>query len=230
MQLNENYLVTMNDEAITSVNLVFDKYLLGASCEQNPGGSGTYYPYEESHANYSLSVSCPDADENITKLANILGISIEENTTELLHLQASWNLVSASIPFENLNADMKILWQYENFIWKVHAENFDTSNYDAITDISSDKGTWILSTSDQNISIAMDETPITYNYTNGWTLNGTNSDLNASTVSCQSAQLQSIWKYIDGLWKVYTPLNATNDYGSFEIINKNEGFWVHCKL
>lgn len=230
MQLNENYLVTMNDEAITSVNLVFDKYLLGASFEQNPGGSGTYYPYEESHANYSLSVSCPDADENITKLANILGISIEENTTELLHLQASWNLVSASIPFENLNADMKILWQYENFIWKVHAENFDTSNYDAITDISSDKGTWILSTSDQNISIAMDETPITYNYTNGWTLNGTNSDLNASTVSCQSAQLQSIWKYIDGLWKVYTPLNATNDYGSFEIINKNEGFWVHCKL
>ncbi len=52
-------------------------YWLRASLEQNPGGGGSYYPYEEGvHTQYAFTVNCPSADTGTATIAGLLGIDL----------------------------------------------------------------------------------------------------------------------------------------------------------
>jgi hypothetical protein len=54
-----------------------DVYFLGASLRQNPWGAGMFFIYEPGvNDQYMLSVSCPQADEQTTTLAALLGIDL----------------------------------------------------------------------------------------------------------------------------------------------------------
>lgn len=53
-----------------------DLYFIGASLKQNPTGFGSYYPYDPDNDQYTLSVDCPDADDNVENLATLLGIDL----------------------------------------------------------------------------------------------------------------------------------------------------------
>jgi hypothetical protein len=54
-----------------------DRYILDASLKQNPGGYGSYYPYEPGKGDqYLLSVSCPNADVSPATIAGLLKISL----------------------------------------------------------------------------------------------------------------------------------------------------------
>ncbi|HHC11487.1 MAG TPA: hypothetical protein ENK79_02495 [Campylobacterales bacterium] len=78
MNLNQEYIIAMNDEAING-DFSKDKYLLGASLKQNPNGSGRYYPYEVDYSNYTLSVTCPESNLNIEETANLLAIDLSNS-------------------------------------------------------------------------------------------------------------------------------------------------------
>jgi len=75
MDEENNYIVDMND---TEIDYFFstDKYLLGVSLKQNPGGFGSYYSYNPDYAAYTMSVTCPSSDISIMDIANILNIDL----------------------------------------------------------------------------------------------------------------------------------------------------------
>jgi len=78
LDLNENYVVNMNNSEI-SYNFQQDVYLIGASLKQNPGGYGSYYPYDTNGNNsYTLFVNCPNADTSIAAIKDLL--DMEEDT------------------------------------------------------------------------------------------------------------------------------------------------------
>ncbi|RLC22022.1 MAG: hypothetical protein DRI57_00980, partial [Deltaproteobacteria bacterium] len=68
--LDGNYLADMNNAQISQV-FTGDLYMLAASLEQTPGGY-RYYSYEPESASYELSVSCPDADTDISVVLDML--------------------------------------------------------------------------------------------------------------------------------------------------------------
>ena len=229
MDINENYLINMNDNSFTSSNLDLDFYLIGASLKQNISNGGLYYPYDVNNSNYTLSVSCPNADESIINIANLLNITIDNTTPNpKINLKPTWNLVSADISLDTINSTIRVIWKYINDTWKVYAPTLNIENYQTIEKISANHGTWILSSIDQNISIDDNTTELNYSYSNGWTLNGTNKDINVSEISCNNGELQNIWKYSNNSWQLYTALDTEYNFEIFNTIKKNEGFWISC--
>jgi len=76
MDASENIIISPIDNTINQ-DFESDIYLIGASLKENPGESGKYYPYEQGiNDQYRLTVRCPDADDSVTNVANILGIDL----------------------------------------------------------------------------------------------------------------------------------------------------------
>ena len=73
MDEDGNVLNTMNDETIHTSNLSKGIYYIGASLKQNPKGSGKYYSYKEDHANYTLTITCPNSTVTIDDLKEYVG-------------------------------------------------------------------------------------------------------------------------------------------------------------
>ncbi|MGA1841951.1 MAG: C10 family peptidase [bacterium] len=79
MDLNENYIVDPNDH---SISYTFPKgfYLTGASLCPDPNSpEALCFAYQEGDGDiYEINFSCPDADEDISPIAKMLGIDISE--------------------------------------------------------------------------------------------------------------------------------------------------------
>ncbi|MFC1856731.1 C10 family peptidase [Thermodesulfobacteriota bacterium] len=76
IDFDQNVVLSPNNEPI---NHSFSQglYFIGASLEENPGGPGGYYPYEQGvNDQYIMSVSCPDADDSVGTIAGLLGIDL----------------------------------------------------------------------------------------------------------------------------------------------------------
>jgi hypothetical protein len=231
MNISENYLNIMNNTPFTTDDLTQNIYLLGASLDQNPEGNGQYYPYDDNNTAYNLTVSCPSADENITNIASLLNITLDDTIIEPF-LFRGWNLVSADINLSDVgDSNTPVLWQYLDNNWSIYAPDIsEANNLIQITEINSSIGTWILSSEDLELDIIENNTNIDYtNYPNGWSLNGTNKDISTSDISCASGSVVSVWKYSDNEWSVYAPDISQDTIKTMSSINKNEGFWVNCK-
>jgi hypothetical protein len=76
--LDENgHVVYIPGNQAISLALTRGVYFLGVSMQENPGGSGAYYPYEAGvNDRYVLTVSCPQADEQTATIAALLGIDL----------------------------------------------------------------------------------------------------------------------------------------------------------
>ncbi|MBN2372869.1 C10 family peptidase [bacterium] len=77
MDADESYLIYPTDHTINSA-FSQDIYLIGASLWQNPESlSGIKYIYEDGkNDTYLIRVCCPDADDDIDSILNILGMGI----------------------------------------------------------------------------------------------------------------------------------------------------------
>ena len=76
----DQYAIVTPDDAMITGNFSKNIYLLGASLSENPEGTGSYYPYD-ANANYTLSVSCPEADDQTSAVAALLGIDLSSAAT-----------------------------------------------------------------------------------------------------------------------------------------------------
>jgi len=73
---SENTIVAAGAQTISD-SFSRGSYLIGASLRQDPGGYGSYYPYDPgSNDQYVVTVSCPDADDSVENLATLLGIDL----------------------------------------------------------------------------------------------------------------------------------------------------------
>ncbi|MGA1791621.1 MAG: C10 family peptidase [bacterium] len=79
MDSMENFVVDPNNR---DINSPFDQgfYLIGASLWSEPKTStGYFYPYQAGNGDiYRITVKCPDADDDIYTVANMLGIDISD--------------------------------------------------------------------------------------------------------------------------------------------------------
>lgn len=164
LDINDNILNEPINNTFTTDTLIADFYNIGASLSSTK----QYYLYDENNTNYTLNISCPEADITTSKLSKILNIAI------------------------------------------------DDSNY-----ITQDTNS-----SENNITTITQNTIISK--VNGWNLMGAIEDTNVSNISCQDMDLKIIWKYQDNSWELYTKIPNSNNFKTFDIINKGEGFWINC--
>ena len=153
-----------------------------------------------------------------------------------MFLNQNWNLISADINLTALPNNIRILWQYDDGKWSAYSPIGSIQNIinqlpsiDTISSISVDKGTWVLSDIDQNLSILENNLSNTTIDTNGWHLLGVGSDTSISSFSCTNGDIQSIWKYKNKKWQLNTNASNSLNLDSFDTIDANEGFWVLCK-
>ena len=240
---------SFSDSAFNVSNLDLGFYYIDVSLNNG----SVYYSYDEAHSDYIIKVSCPDAEENLTKIANLAGIAInntpfpdetnssqEQNTTnetnstlniQNLTLLSGWNLVSFEGNISSIN-DIKIAWQYHNGQWKVYAPSYNVNGYDILDDnISSIYGTWVKVDKNTTINIT-DSSILSPQYIDmlpgGWHLKGTRQDISIDNITCQNGTPFSIWKYQNGNWKLHTDIQNSLGLEDFTTINTNEGYWVKC--
>ena len=151
-----------------------------------------------------------------------------------ISLNKGWNLISANIDLNNLPDTVKYVWQYKQGQWFAYSPissiqaSIDDNGND-IKSIKANDGTWIYSTKEQNIQIKMSQ-PTVYNFSEGWTLAGTNKDINVSKITCKNgSQLQAIWEFKHNKWLLHTANTNNKTYNSFDTISSNDGFWVDCE-
>ena len=156
---NDNYLVTSANETFTTQNLTNDFYQIGASLKKETENGYTQYDFDEDYSNYILTINCPEADENIETLANMLNIDIttDENLTQTEVIEDinttrifenSWNLAGAINPMsvEDIkcqNTNTPTIWQYKNNSWKLYTTIENNFNFETITNIKMGEGFWV---------------------------------------------------------------------------------------
>ncbi len=104
--MDGNYLAGMNNSWIERA-FTEDLYMLAASLEQTPGGY-YHYSYEPESASYELSVSCPDADTDISVVLDMLDdappvINNDFDDLELTHSAVHNILIDATDEVKFLN-------------------------------------------------------------------------------------------------------------------------------
>ena len=154
-----------------------------------------------------------------------------------LALLEGWNLVSANLNLQTIPDTIQIVWQYHKKKWVAYSPHkqirellVSIDDISLLSAIQGDSGAWILSTIDQTISQDVNTT-ITpkISFENGWSLAGTDRNISTTAIVCSEGELQSLWKYGNGNWKLFAPYIQTTKFASFQTIEKNEGFWVYCK-
>ena len=220
---NDNLIDDWHNESFSTSNLDFGVYKIAASVSNSYGS----YSYDENHSNYTIFVSCPNAEENLTKIATLLGISTKPSNTKILSLSKGWNLVAFDEDITKFD-DITIAWQFIDGKWHIYAPNIANDFEKIDTDVNSTVGTWVLVEQNTTIKTIKISTGLPQ-YKRGWSLAGTSKDLSVDDIECIDSKLLSIWKYKDKKWQLHT--NISNDLGlqDFTAIEANEGFWVDCE-
>jgi len=179
-------------------------------------------------------------DSSGTQVMKDFNVSVNTNTNtniETITLKKGWSLISADINLTKIPQTISIVWEYVNGKWSAYSPNkniektiVNNSSIDVLTSITSDKGTWVHATQKVKVDIQPSQPIFGYKFSDGWTLAGTSQDIGVEKVECNNGLLPlSIWKYSNGKWSLHTNVANNLKYGSFDTINKNEGFWVNCK-
>jgi len=137
-------LSNMSNQSITTSDLDLETYTIGASLMQNPGGYGGYYTYGDNTKNYKLFVSCPNADDSIETISNILGIVVDNS---------DYNVDTNSLPAVTLASSLETQYNTSK-----------TISYE-VSDVDGDNVTVTISTNGSNGTATIDQTAKTITYT-----------------------------------------------------------------
>jgi hypothetical protein len=217
-------------------------YLLGASFCSSPPHSGTCYAYEQDGAynRYTLTVDCPQADESITTVAQVLGIDLggSEPNTRTLHLKTGWNFISFPVAplgqvatvLQAISAHVRIVWGYDNLgkRWLKYPAQ------DGLAAFETGKGYWILMDQDAQLTITgQPAAPQPVRLQEGWNLAGYNGEDGKDIVVALSAPAISgkwsfIWGWAEGIWaaKHETAALPVSVLGA---LYNDRAYWIHIK-
>lgn len=204
------------------------------------GSNGKYINLTTSPNNYTVNLTLADSDTatvDVISNTSDTNTSTQTTTQSILELTSGWNFISANIDLNGSIPDTTtIFWQYINGSWYGYSKNStiqdsiaNAQDASLLTSIDEKDGTWILMSSDDNLTITNSDTNLSYDYNATWSLAGTNKDINTSDITCTNTEYDFIWKYKSGTWKLHTKNTFTSSYETFDTILKNEAFWVHCK-
>jgi len=247
-RLDEN-LVDFSESEITTNSLSQDIYV----AKSKLGG----YIFAEDFSNYTLSVSCPDSDDNISRIASILNISSEigdnslsnifeltqepnDNLNITLYLNSGWNLVSnptdvnielSTVP--NLNYSFKYI-DGEWLLWE--NGNYGGSNIVNFESFVQSNGYWFNISLDSELNLVGSKTdcPDISGLTTGWHLLGSCETTNFDEVFSQNENALIIYTF-NGSWNGVgssTELNLllqNSGISQISELSASQGFWIFIK-
>jgi len=238
LNVAQQSVVPMDDVEIQST-FARNTYLIGASLAQNPGGGGYYYSYDQDYAAYSVTVACPDADETIETVAQLLGIDLSgtqegEESTGNISLSTGWNLIS--IPYtpsdtaigtvlSGISGYYTIVWGYPSQAWKF----YDPSDPDGstLTTMTPGKGYWIKMTSARTLTVSGTTPSTSVSLASGWNLvgyNTTSSGVASTVLAGISGSTTIVWGYPSQAWKFYDPTDV--DGSTLTSFTSGGGYWI----
>jgi len=201
--------VTGGDMSDTMIDSYFkqDSYYLLASLLQNPEtGYGGYYPFSDDSKNYTLTINCPNANEDIDNIAKLLDIKYktEEVIVEEEKIVEDKEIIEEEkiIEDKEIVEEEKIVEDKEIIEEEKIIEDKEIIEEEKIVE-------------DEIIVIQNLETNLTIS--SGWNLISlpTENDLNLSNFS----DYKVIWKYTNNSW-IKNP----------KTISKGEGFWINSEI
>ncbi|MEA3314250.1 MAG: C10 family peptidase, partial [Campylobacterota bacterium] len=157
LDTNENILSEPINDTFNTDTLITDFYLIGSSLSS----SKQYYLYDENDANYTLNISCPQADITTSKLSKILDIAIDEsdyitedtNSSDIVENSIvsdviSWNLMGAveDTNVSNISCkdmELKSIWKYTDNSWKLYTIIPNSTSYETFDIINKGEGFWV---------------------------------------------------------------------------------------
>jgi hypothetical protein len=248
----------MNDSTVDSTDLTADIYQIGASLLQDPIGQyGSYFPFDENKTGYRLDVSCPTFDDNISNIADVLGVDLStaaldsnETNTSLgavtpyeVNLTAGWNLISTpnniSTDMPTVGGDILYVFSYDNG-WSIWAETgsvYNNIGYPSFSTVETGKGYWFNANSDTNISLAGGESAVCPDFStmaDGWHLVGS-CQSDPQTLIDNNSNIFLIYKFEENKeWSAFGNSSSMNSMiGSImpltTELTATDGFWVMIK-
>jgi hypothetical protein len=221
-------------------------YLIDSSLNE---GGGSYYPFDENRTGFRLDVQCPNFDDNISNIANILGITLQQgeaesnDTVELpteINLEAGWSLIST--PYESdtnlteANLTGAYSFGFENGEWILWSSFQVSDEYQRFDTLQPHKGYWINTPSATDLPLTGDTSagcPDVANLGAGWHLVGSCSATPSELVALNS-EIYIVYSFKGGEWSAYSPIYEMNTLiqSSMDTINDItpiDGFWILIK-
>ena len=243
LDINDTVLSPMNTTQISLSNLAQNFYFLGASLKENPESVyGGYYTYNENYSSYTLSVSCPNADENITKIAALLGIDISVSSSSESSISSSLSssdssssessISSSSSSSDSSSSESSIASSLSSS--DSSSSESSSSSSSNSSDSSSSESSIASSSSSSDSSSSESNSSLSITYPSGWSLKSlpVQTTLDASSFSA----VTTVWKYRDGKWIVYSPnvtmMNKISALGleTLTSVTAGQGFWINASV
>lgn len=247
-------LTTMVDVAFTTPSLSLGQYLIGASLSENPStgyGSSFAYTAWSTYNNYTLTVSCPDANGTIESIIPLLGTllykpTVIDMTYPAMPIAQGWQLLSfpvvATLNKDTLKttfAQSDILWKYFNTQWYALGINsniqavLDTHAIPAIETLGNEEGFWIYTSQNDYNATLSSMTSFDVNITNKlgtnaskWQLLGNGQEKSTQPLLEQNPSVKALWSFENNQWKVISNDFNLTTIGKLPILKKGQGFWL----
>jgi hypothetical protein len=191
------------------------------------------YGFDENSSAYYIHVTCPDANDSIYKVADLLGVDVNVSLIEQedLTIYPGWNLIAT--PFEGASSlDMNLSgYRFTNSSWE-YLLNVD--------EVYSGEGLWVLNRFDEVYSTYLKGEsrggcPNFAELTPGWHLLGSCEIENISDIFTENPNIVIVYKFSNGHWEAIGGNGALNraifDSGVANIfsISPTDGFWVYVE-
>lgn len=235
--------------AFTTPSLSLGQYLIGASLSEN--GSSFTYTAGSTYNNYTLMVSCPEANGTIESIIPLLGTllykpTVIDMTYTAMPIAQGWQLlsfpVSATLNKDTLKttfAQSDILWKYLDAQWYALGVTsnlqtaLDTNAIPAIETLGNEEGFWIYtSQNDYNVTLSstasFDVNIADKLGTNSpkWQLLGNGQEKSTQTILNQNASIKALWSFENNQWKVISNDFNLTTIEKLQTLKKGQGFWL----
>ena len=238
-------------------------YLLGKNVQYGYGEKSIFDnvaegSYKVVYLPYKGYITPSPQEVNITKDQN--EYILDGNYTKAIGkgygtiiLNKGWNLVSlpvsVTISQDDIGykfKDAKTIWSYKKGEWYAFSSNSNIiekikkANINVLSAIPKATGFWINNSSMEEINFNGNSYDVLSKLVSiadskGWKLLGSGKDTNVSEVIKTDSNIDTIWKYVNGKWYLFSNdenIKSIASYAgvkTFDIIKSGEGFWVYKK-
>lgn len=220
------------------------------SISTQEGISTNWIVYDSSNDNFTINISCPNADVSTSSILSALNISSPTlDSTSTTTLTNGWNM--ASLPssdkisitqfFAN-NPKVTIVWQYQNGSWLASSSDssissaLQSAHFSPIKYIESTNGYWFKVSKSDGITLASDGKTTSNNLDivlalpsgSKWNLLSAQKGIVPSDVFGVNSNISLIWQYQNGNWYLATRDSNANTWANeLQTIKAGSAYWVY---
>ena len=250
--LSDENLSAWQNPVINLTSLNQEIYSLKISLD-NPS-NGYFYNFDENNTDYQISVNCPNSDDNLSKIADLLDIDISESSifedksitssddNFSLILSTGWNLVSnptnKDINLSTFSNSLNYVFAFKDNLWTLWENgNYTNSDLPKFDNFAPQNGYWLnMSNSDSlnlqgKTAVCSDISSLT----TGWYLLGSCESSDINNILNQNDNLVILYTFDNGKWSAVGKNSEMNqliqDSGITLIsqISSTQGFWIYIK-